>query len=62
VPASGLGVEKSCFAFPIVYAIAGVVLFSRARRVVSAFGACRLRGALAMFPFGQLNDRSFPLF
>jgi spermidine synthase len=56
-----LGVEKTLFAIAMVYVIAGVVLFARASRVVSAIGAVGCAVALAMFPFGQLNDRLVPV-
>jgi len=50
-----LGVEKSIFTIALVYGVIGLTLVSR--RVVSALVGAACIVALAMFPFGQLNER-----
>jgi spermidine synthase len=49
-----LGIEKSIFAIALTYAAIGIALFSRHLLPGVAAAACTV--ALAMFPFGQLNE------
>ena len=49
-----LGIEKSIFAIALTYAAIGIALFSRHLLPGVAAAACIV--ALAMFPFGQLNE------
>jgi len=50
-----LGVEKSIFTIALVYGVIGLTLSSR--HVVPAIAGVACIVALAMFPFGQLNER-----
>jgi len=50
-----LGIERSIFTIALVYAGTGLTLLSR--RIVPAVAGVACVVALAMFPFGQLNER-----
>jgi spermidine synthase len=50
-----LGIEKSIFSIALIYGVIGIVLFSP--RLIPGIAAAACIASLAVFPFGQLNDR-----